>query len=158
MLLALASCGFRPLYEKKHYNDLDESTARIAISPVKGYDGVHGVSLRNNLLNKLTPHGKPSNPKYTLDIRMDEPIITDYTIKNDGTASSYLVTINAHYKLIENFSRGEALSKTATSNISYNILKDQYSTEMLKNNAIKLAIESISDDIYFSVITFLTER
>ncbi|MDR2099191.1 MAG: hypothetical protein LBO78_04180 [Rickettsiales bacterium] len=158
LALALASCGFRPMYEKNLYNDLDVETSRIAIAPVSGYDGVTGVNLRNSLLGKLTPHGKPENPKYTLSIKMNEPSIQDYTIKNDGTASSYLVTINASYSLAANSDRRILLSKSSSASMSYNILKDQYSTEMLKSNTIKLVVESISEDIYMHIISFFTER
>ena len=156
LFIFLSSCGFKPLYEKTIYNDLSEKTSLIAINPVRGFDGARGIELRNNLLNKLTPNGKPEKPKYYLNISLSQPNISDYTIKNDGIASSYLITLNANYTLIEAGNHTTLLQKNATSQISYNILKDQFSTEMLKLNAIKLAINSIAEQIYFSIITFLT--
>lgn len=154
----LFSCGFQPLYKKTPYYDLSAKTALISIPPVKGFDGARGVDLRNNLLNKLTPDGKPDNPSYSLNISLSQPIITDYTIKNDGIASSYLITLNASYSLIDLKTKNILLQKNASSQISYNILKDQFSTEMLKINAIKLAINSIAEQIYFSVITYLANN
>ena len=154
----LCSCGFKPLYKKTAYNDLADKTSEIVIAPVQDFDGARGVDLRNNLLNKLTPDGKPDNPKYQLNITLSQPKITDYTIKNDGIASSYLITMNAKYNLKDIKNNNVILEKTANSQISYNILKDQFSTEMLKNNAIKLAINDIAEQIYFSIIIYFTEK
>ena len=153
----LCACGFKPLYKQTSYNDLSQQTSEIAIAPVKDFDGARGIDLRNTLLNKLTPDGKPENPKYYLNITISQPKITDYTIKNDGIASSYLITMNATYTLT-NKNHNAVLSKNANSQISYNILKDQFSTEMLKNNAIKLAINDIAEQIYFSIIIYFTEK
>jgi LPS-assembly lipoprotein len=157
-MLFLASCGFSPVYEKKYYGDMSESTSQIAIASVKGYDGPPGVDLRNLLRDRLTPKGKPANPRYTLDITMSQPSITDYTIQDDGTASSYLVRIRADYELKDKSSLSPLVKKTASSEISYNILKDQYSTEMLKTGAIKMIIQSLADQIYISVITYFAEK
>ncbi len=156
--LTLCACGFKPLYKKTAYNDLSAQTSEIAINPVKNFDGAKGIDLRNNLLNKLTPNGKPSDPKYYLNITLSQPYITDYTIKNDGIASSYLITMNAQYNLTNAKTKEIVLIKSAISEISYNILKDQFSTEMLKNNAIKLAINEIAEQIYFSIIIYFTEK
>ena len=157
-LLVLSSCGFSPVYEKKQYSDMSENTRQISIAPVKGYDGPPGVDLRNLLRDRLTQKGKPANPRYTLDITMSQPSITDYTIQDDGTASSYLIKIRADYELRDKSSASSLIKKTASSEISYNILKDQYSTEMLKMGAIKMIIQSLSDQIYISVITYFAER
>lgn len=158
LCITLNACGFKPMYKKTAYNDLSQQTSKISIPPVKGYDGKWGVDLRNSLLNQLTPDGKPANPKYYLNITLSQPAITDYTIKNDGIASSYLITINANYMLINANTKSVILNKNAVSQISYNILKDQFSTEMLKNNAINLAIKSIGEQIYFAIITYFTDK
>jgi hypothetical protein len=156
-LLALASCGFSPVYEKRLHSDMSARTQQIAISPVKGYDGTQGVDLRNQLMNRLTPEGKPAAPSYELDITVSQPSITDYTIKDDGTASSYLVRINADYKLVAKSSREIVLKRSATSEGSYNILKDQYSTEMLKMGAIRMLIDDLASQIYLSIVTHFAE-
>ncbi len=158
IFLLICSCGFKPMYKETPYNNLSEKTASIAISPVKVFDGAYGVELRNKLLNKLTPLGKPENPKYILDITLSEPNILDYTIKTDGTASSYLVKMYAVYTLKQKKDFKVLFTKTANAEISYNILKNQFSTEMLKKNAIKLTIDDLANQIYFAVITYFTER
>ncbi len=157
-MLYVSACGFKPMYKQTPYNDLSNKTAKIVITPVKVFDGAYGIELRNSLMNKLTPLGKPENPEYILDITLSEPNIIDYTIKTDGTASSYLVKMNAKYVLKKKNSFNVLMEQTVNKETSYNILKNQFSTEMLKNNAIKLAIEEISQQIYYSIITYFTEK
>lgn len=158
IFLTLCSCGFKPMYKETPYNNLSNKTSQISISPVKIFDGAYGIELRNNLMNKLTPLGKPENPNYILDITLSNPNIVDYTIKNDGTASSYLVIMNANYQLKQKKDFKVLLERTVNAEVSYNILKNQFSTEMLKSNAIKLVIENLANQIYFSIITYFTEK
>lgn len=157
-LIILGACSFRPMYKEKIYNDLLDQTSQITIAPVRNFDASNGVDLRNNLLNKLTPYGKPSNPKYSLSIELMQPNIGDYTITNEGVASSQIVFVGANYTLTNLESREVVIEKNIVSNMAYNILKDQFSTEMLKKNAIKLAIDNIAERIYFSIISYFTEK
>ena len=66
--------------------------------------------------------------------------------------------MNATYTLKKKSDYSVLLQKSANAEISYNILKNQFSTEMLKNNAIKLTIDDISKQIYFAIITYFTEK
>ena len=154
----IASCGFKPMYKQTSYNNLSKNTSEIAISPVQGFDGQYGIELRNSLLNKLTPMGKPENPIYFLDIKLSSPVITDYTIKTNGVASSRLVKMTADYTFKKKGYANILLKKQITASSPYNLLNNQFSTEMLKNDAIKLSIEDLSNQIYFAIITYFTEK
>ncbi len=158
LFLCLASCGFKPMYKETPYNDLSKKTSEISIAPVSGFDGQYGVELRNSLLNKLTPMGKPENPVYILDITLSEPRISDYTIKPNGVASSRLVSMSAKYTFKRKGSADVIFNKSVSTSSPYNLLKNQFSTEMLKKNAIKLSIEDLSNQIYFAIITYFTEK
>lgn len=158
MCLVVTSCGFRPMYKQTAYNDLIKNTSTISITSVKGFDGQYGIELRNNLLNRLTPMGKPENPVYILDINLSSPNISDYTIKTDGIASSKNVRMNASYTFKKKGDPEILLTQTLQSTAPYNLLNNQFSTEMLKNDAIKLVIEDLANQIYFSIITYFTEK
>ena len=158
LFLFLVSCGFRPMYKQSPYNDLSKYTSEITISPVVGFDGQYGIELRNNLLNKLTPFGKPENPLYALDIVLSSPNISDYTIKTNGVASSRLVKMSAKYTFKKKGNAEILLNKSVSASSPYNLLNNQFSTEMLKDNAVKLAIEDLANQIYFAIITYFTEK
>ena len=133
-------------------------SSEISISPVKDFDGQYGIKLRNSLLNKLTPMGKPENPNYILDITLTSPAISDYTINTSGIASSRLVKMSAKYTLKKKGSANILVENQFTASSPYNLLNNQFSTEVLKNDAIKLSIEDLSEQIYFSIITYFTEK
>ena len=158
LFLLIASCGFRPMYKQTPYNDLSKQTSEISIPPVSGFDGQYGIMLRNSLLNKHTPMGKPENPLYILDINLSQPNISDYTIKTNGVASSRIVKINAKYTFKKKGDARVLLNKTVNASVPYNLLNNQFSTEMLKQDAIKLSIEDLSNQIYFAIITYFTEK
>ena len=158
ILLILSSCGFRPMYKQTPYNDLSQQTSKIAISPVQGFDGQYGIELRNSLLNKLTPMGKPENPNYILDIALSSPSISDYTIKTNGVAAARLVRMNVNYTFKKKGDAKVLLSENISASSPYNLLSNQFSTEMLKKDAIKLSIEDLSNQIYFAIITYFTEK
>ena len=158
LFLFVASCGFRPMYKQTPYNDLTKYTSEISIAPVVGFDGQYGIELRNSLLNKLTPFGKPENPVYILNITLSQPNISDYTIKTNGVASSRIVKLNAKYTFKKKGDANVLLDKTINASSPYNLLNNQFSTEMLKQNAIKLSIEDLSNQIYFAIITYFTEK
>ncbi len=158
VFLIVTSCGFKPMYKKTSYNNLLKRTSEISISPVKDFDGQYGIKLRNSLLNKLTPMGKPENPVYILDITLTSPTISDYTINTKGIASSRLVKMNAKYTLKKKGSANVLVENQFTASAPYNLLNNQFSTEVLKNDAIKLSIEDLAEQIYFSIITYFTEK
>ncbi len=158
VFLIITSCGFKPMYDKKSYNNLSKKTAEISISPVKGFDGQYGIKLRNSLLNKLTPMGKPENPVYILDITLTSPNISDYTINTQGIASSRLVKMVAKYTLKKKGNANVLIENQVTASAPYNLLNNQFSTEMLKNDAVKLSIEDLAEQIYFSIITYFAEK
>ncbi|MDR1008747.1 MAG: LPS assembly lipoprotein LptE [Rickettsiales bacterium] len=158
LLLALAACGFRPLYEKTPARDVSALAAKVWIAPVKGYDGAPGVDLRNAVARGLGSGGNPKSPAFRLNMEMAEPSIYDYTLRTDGTASSYMVTVSVKYELSDSGAAAKVLSGTASHSLSYNILNDKYSTEALRAGTIKLVIENIANQVSLAVVGYLSGR
>jgi hypothetical protein len=159
LLTAAPSCGFKPIYSKTPNADFARVARAIHVPPVKGYDGAAGVEMRNNLLRSLGTDGRPEVPAYRLEVSVTEPQIVTYTIDLDGTASAYMVHVSARYSLFEAGSAStEAISSSASYSVPYNILKDKYSTETLKQQAISICLKNISDLISAAVISHLNRR
>ena len=78
--------------------------------------------------------------------------------KTNGIASSRIVRMSAEYTFKKKGDAKVLFTKTATATSPYNLLNNQFSTEMLKNEAVKLSIEDISNQIYFAIITYFTEK
>ncbi len=159
VVFSISSCGFKPIYKSSSvYNNVASATEQIVIPPIEGFDGRNGIELRNKLYSKLSPYGKSKSPKYILEIYINKPNITSYTTKNDGTTSSYLVKLEAQYKLKRKSDYSILLDTSSVADTTYNVLQNQFSTEVLKEDAINLVIENISQQIYFAIITYFSEN
>jgi len=156
----VSACGFTPIYKKADGAHVPDATANIYIPPVTNFDGPHGVELRNELMAMLTPRGRPVQAEYVLNISMTQPRIAGYTLRPDGTESSYMVSIDADYTLSSMSAAGNIEIRRARVGAMqpYTILKDQYSTEMLKDEAIRLVIKNIANQIRIGVITAIAGR
>src|SRR5690242_7641602 len=68
LLLALAGCGFRPLYGTRAADPyVGPEMGGIYISPLPDRDG---QLVRNALLDRIDPKGEPQQPRYRLDIKL----------------------------------------------------------------------------------------
>lgn len=155
LMLVIAGCSFKPLHDvrDRETGRAAEQAAAISIPPVAGPDGRHGITLRNKLLDKLTPKGRPEEPLYSLNIEMTPAAEGIYTIDQYGAATSYSVSTRVRYRLYSMAERKTLLDRSITGQATYNILSDQYSSEMLKRNAINLAIQDAAEQIYLGIIT-----
>jgi len=135
-----------------------QQAADIHIAPVSGFDGQHGIKLRNEVERNLRADNNGERARYTLRIRMSQPRSQDYTLSKQGTASSYLITISADYSIIDN-SIGRAVhSDTVNHSLSYGVLVDKYSTEMLRIETINLIIKNLANQISSGTLGFLSMR
>ena len=155
----ISACGFKPLYKKTLvFDNTREKLNKIEINPVKNFDSVYGVHLRNNLYNKFNITGTKNTSEYIMDIDFYKPSLTTYTINTDGTTSSYLIDMKATFTLKEKKENKILLSKTLSTSATYNIFKNQYATEKLKQNTIKLNTENIAEQIYFTVVNYFNSQ
>ena len=158
-LFFLTDCGFKPLYKKTTtFNNTTNKLNKIEINPVTNFDGIYGVHLRNNLYNKFNITGIKITPEYIMDINFSKPNITTYTINTDGTTSSYIVNMTANFTLKNKKDYKTLLSKSVSTSATYNVLKNQFSTEKLKQNTIKLNTENIAEQIYFTTVNYFNSQ
>ena len=152
----LSACRITPLYDTRTPDNTVSRMERISIPPVTGEDGVWGIRLRNRLLDRLTPRGAPDDPRYSLNITLLTPKRIDYTLDRYGTATSYALRVGANYELVETGTRRQIISGAVSSSSSYPILRDQHSSETLRNNAQRLTIEDLADQIYIAIAAWFS--
>ena len=158
LFIIIVSCGFRPLYKSLNDDGVIYKTSKIQISPVKNFDGAYGIELRNKLFSKISPYGMNSNTEYVLDINLQEPDIKGYTINRDGTTSSYNVAIKADYILKRKKDHSTVIQNEVHAETNYSVLQSQLATESLKQEAIKLAIENLAEQIYFAMVSYFSDN
>lgn len=119
----------------------------MAISLIPDRDG---QILRNHLLDRLTPRGEPIDPKYRLDIKLKDSK-TPLTVRKDGTASRYKLSVVAEIKLYDLAEDKVVYEDSAQSISSYTIgevsAQAAYSTLVSENDARERALEAVADSI-----------
>lgn len=142
--IALAGCGFRPLYgERSGGESAAAQLAAIEIAPIPERSG---QKLRNDLRLKLTPNGAPSRPDYILDVRVSE-LRQDLAIRDDASATLGNLQVRAQYRL-RSAADGKVLYQgLARSTASYNIVRSQFAALVAEDDARNRAMEAISEDI-----------
>lgn len=143
--LALAGCGFQPLYgrsDTQAVSTLDHMAA-IRIAPLP--DRV-GQQMHNLLRDRLNPRGQPREPAYRLNLELSESR-RELGIRKDETATRANLILSANFTLRE-FGSNRVLLQGRTSSVnSFNILTNQFATSFSESDARKRALRELSDNI-----------
>src|SRR5215472_435273 len=94
-LLALVGCGFEPLFAQRSGGSGPDDLAQVKIELIEDRKG---QELRNELLDRFNPDGKPSEARYRLRVQLREAD-TPVAIASDGTVSRSNLAIYAAYTL-----------------------------------------------------------
>jgi LPS-assembly lipoprotein len=162
LLLALAACGFQPLYGQRSVSGgpITQEFAAIRIVPIAERTG---QMLYNELRDRLNPTGKPADPRYILQVDLVETR-EELAYRGDETATRANLHLTAHYQLRRAVSQstnsagndevvteGEARITT-----SYDILESQYATLVSIDDARARSVRVLSDDIRARLATALS--
>ena len=134
-VLALAACGFRPLYAD---SDQDATAyAELARIEVGIIPERSGQILRAALIDGLNPAGRPADPLYRLRVDLRE---REEELGIDKTDSATRANLPAD--------GGDPLLDRRVGLItSYNILLDEFATLTAQNDARERALRQIGSDI-----------
>jgi LPS-assembly lipoprotein len=149
LLLAVAACGFRPLYGTRSADPRAASElAGIYIAPLPDRDG---QLVRNALLDRLNPKGEPEQPRYRLDVRM-QISETPVALQKDETATRAQITYTVLFTLYEG---NVALTNgTFTRDFSFDYVNQQYSNISARNDVKRRAADEIATEIRNRMATY----
>lgn len=157
-VLALSGCGYRPVYGEQSAATMGDAT-RTSLASVKvlGIAERRGQILRNYLMDRMTPRGEPSAPRYTLAITTSESIrITDS--RPDGTATRADLVVVARYVLRDATSDLIVFSDRSDGLSTYNLLTARFASVASEDEARRRVMEQIADQISLQVGLFLNRR
>lgn len=156
--LLLEGCGFKPLYGT---SSVGESAAlqlsQVRIRPIADRTG---QLLYNKLRDRLNPRGKPADPLYLLEVKLEERQ-DRLLVEEDETTSRVNFILTAQYEL-KQYGTGTVLnSGVARTVISYDLQSSQFqfSTVTSEKDVRDRATEQLSEDIstrlaiYFDAMT-----
>lgn len=150
----ISGCGFEPLYvEKKsssdwYYNSEFDTGIREEMASVKVelIQDRLGQLIRNDLLDKLTPKGTPTSPKYYLKVTKIKRDEIDQALRNDITATRKKVIYKVYY-VLQDKNHKQLLKGDSVAYLGYDILRDPYSTTFAQKKNEKNAAKIIANDI-----------
>lgn len=139
----LSACGFRPLHGGKNGGPGGADLATIEIRVISNRVG---QQLRNQLLDALTPRGKPLRPKHYLRVVLSESTQRLAVQKNSfATRANYRLTAN--FQLFD-AANGEVVFNGREQTISsYNISRSDYTTLIGEKDAKIRATRALAEDI-----------
>ncbi len=139
MLLALAGCGFSPMYGAASKQAL-EGGVRIKTS-----SDASGRQLHDELEDRLNPQGLPANPRYMLKVTLTSASAA-IGVARDGTVSRFNVMLDSQYELVR-LSDNKIIQNGDLSHVaSFNNQPNQYfSTYISEKDAIRRGITELSE-------------
>lgn len=142
LLLLGAGCGFRPMYAPVDDRSVLQSFAGIDVAVIE--DRI-GQQLRNELLDLLTPRGRPPTPEYVLSVETSEST-RKLAVRRTGLATRAELVVGARFTLTT--ATGETLlSQQTSATSSYNLLDSDYATLIAARDAQARAVKLIAEDI-----------
>jgi LPS-assembly lipoprotein len=154
LLLALAGCGYTPLYAT---NEQGSTVQDLASVDVKVVPDRSGQQLHNFLRDEINPTGRPSMPRYDLEIDLAETREA-LAIRTDETATRYNLNQTAQFRLRDLDTGRVVLTGSSHSAVSYNVLRDDFNNIVSENDARRRGVREIAGDIRLRLAAFLNAR
>ena len=143
--LALASCGFEPMYgdrANKSSGSGSQALAGVTVAPIPGRIGQVFKTSLEDLINPAGPQGPAS---FRLQATINH-IIVPISVARDGTVSRFNVNFTSEYALIRIKDDTPVTSGTLTYVTSYNNLANSYySTYIAEQDALKRGTTSLAE-------------
>lgn len=164
--IALAGCGYRPLYGDRNTvpgsapaGSPGAASVRDRLAEVKilGIADRRGQLLRNYLLDRMNPGGEPAQARYTLAIVTTESTrITDS--RADGTATRSDLVMSARFSLRDARTDTVVYIDSSDGVATFNLLTNRFSSVASEDEARRRAVELIADKITTQLALFMNRR
>lgn len=142
-VLALAGCGYRPLYGTASATpNVENNLARIEIKHIPDRSG---QMMRTALERRLTPRGFSGAPDYQLAVGLSESIGEIATART-GFSTRANLSLSASYALTTP-DGAQAAHGSVRTVASYNVLDSDFATVSARNDARERAVEILADDL-----------
>jgi LPS-assembly lipoprotein len=161
-LLALSGCGFEPLYGDSG-SATQADLSRVRIAAIQDAPDPFGRNapvargaqeLRNFLLDRVTPRGGARAPLYELRVSLTEAKSV-LGIRSDESATRATLNLAAGFSLVRLDNNQVMLQSSARSEVSYNILRNEFATISVESDARRRGARELSEAIAHQVANAL---
>jgi len=152
--LLASGCGFRPLYGRKSFGEVDAQLAQVKVGIIPDRTG---QQLHNYLLDRINRKGRPANPDYLLSVDVKIESVRQ-AFEPDETATRAKLVFTANFRLQEIATEKILLKNFARSVTSYNIVTSAISTRSAELDAIDRAAREVSNEIRMLLALYFQRR
>ena len=147
----LAGCGFQPLYGGSAKSDVRANLAAVEVGTIR--DRI-GQQLRNELVRRFHPDGRPRNPSYRLQIDLNINK-RELAVKRTEIPTRTNLRITARYTLRKNMDGKTLIQGTTRITTSYDILTDDFATLAAEADARRRGVRELADEITNRLAAYL---
>ena len=154
--MAAAGCGFRPLYGR-HGTDgpaVHEALSTISVGIIPNREG---QILRNELIARLNPAGRPSDPQYRLSVGLNESREGIGLTAIDTITRTNLI-LRADFTLTEIDSDRAVMRDQVTTITGFEVLGDEVANLSSEIDARRRALSQLADDIRTQLAITLADQ
>jgi hypothetical protein len=142
----LPGCGFKPLYGVDSASHAPGAAAQFATVEIPVYGDRIGQQIRNILIDEMHPSGAAADYKYRLDVVTREADVS-LGLQQNSTSTRGEIKLTSEYRLVDRASGKVLIHETLRSSSGYNILVNQFGTELSSEGARADALPVIADQI-----------
>lgn len=152
--LALAGCGYHPLYGNRADAVKSGDLSQIYVAAIPDRTG---QQLRNYLLDQVNAEGQPSRPIYTLQVSLGIAA-TGVSLSRDNTNSRTNITATARYSLTDTATGKTLFASTSRGTDSYDVLLSDFATLSSRDDAVNRALREVADDMGTQLSVYFQNR
>ena len=154
LALLITGCGLRPLYGTGGSHPTKMALGAVQVAPI---DEQSGWLLRNALVDRLAaPSGSPE-PRYRLEVRIDDDI-TSFGLRRDAAATRERRTLRARYQLVEIDTGLTLVDASAGFDAGIDITSSPYATVAAEQTALERLTTEVADDIVARLALYFRNR
>lgn len=151
--LALSACGLQPMYAGGGSGTVARGLAAVQVSPIEGQSG---WLMRNALSDRMSAGGT-ADPRYRLDVRLDDKLEGLGLLSND-TITRERRTLRARYQLVDLDSGKIVLDATAGSDAGIDVVSSEYAVIAAEQTALENLTREVADQIVTRVALRLRQQ
>jgi LPS-assembly lipoprotein len=154
LLLALAGCGWVPLYADLESGPAGDELRAIRVSPIPERIGQRlALALRNT----LNPEGIATPSRYQLATTL-QTVRSDLGVQTTGIGTRGKLDVNATYSLNEIRTGAQLFQNSSHVAESFDIVANEYASLVAEDDARTRAVEELRRDMLTRVALFLQRR
>ena len=154
LLAVLGGCGLQPMYAGGGSGAVAQGLAAIDVPPIEGRAG---WLVRNALHERLGQSGDAANPRYRLDVLLDDQLeglglLTGETIGRERRR------LRARYQLVDLATGRIVVDATAGSDAGIDVVSSEFATIAAEQTALENLSREVADRIVTRVTVALREQ